>query len=484
MDKSHGSVYVAEIKRKYKDKTYTTFLLRRSYRENGKVKQQTLGNLTALPPEAITLLRGVLHGQRYLPEHEGIEIVSSRAHGHVAAVRAMAQRLDLDRLLDPAPSPERDLVMAMIVARVVEPHTKLATTRWWQTTSLVTDPVVAQAAEDHLYGALDWLVARQDRIELGLARRHLAEGGLVLYDLTSSYVEGTHCPLAARGYNRDGKQGRLQVNYGLIVDAQGRPVAVEVYRGNTSDPKTVQTQVDKLKRRFGLGHVVLAGDRGMLTSARIAELRATEGIDWISALRAKEIQSLTSAGTISPSLFDQRDLAEVTSPDFPGERLIVCRNPLLAEERARTREALLAATEQLLDKLAKRVTSGRLKQAQKISEALGRIKNRFKMSKHFDCTVAEGQFSYQRKSDGIQREAATDGLYVVRTSVKADSLSTEQAVLSYKQLSKAERAFRTLKSVDLRVRPIHHWTAERVRAHILLCMLAYYVEWHLREAWR
>jgi hypothetical protein len=479
-----SGLYVAEIKRKYKDRVYTSFLLRRSYREDGKVKQQTLANLSSLPPHAIAVLRDVLRGQSYLPQDQAFACIRTRAHGHVAAIRAMVERLELERILDPQPSRERELAVALIVARVAQPLTKLATTRWWQTTTLADDPVVAEATEDDLYATLDWLLERQPRIERRLARRHLQEGGLVLYDLSSSYVEGSHCPLAAFGHNRDKKRGRRQVNYGLVLDAEGRPVAIEVFPGNVGDARTLASQVEKLRGRFRLRHVVLVGDRGMLTGAQIRDLKAIGGMDWISALRAKEIQALAASGAIQLSLFDQRDLAEVRSPDFPGERLIVCRNPLLAEERAREREALLAATEKLLDRLQKRVASGRLKQQTKIGEALGRIKNRYKVGKHFDCVVAEGHFTYKRREESIRREAELDGIYVLRTSVPAETLTPKQTVLGYKRLARAERAFRTLKSVDLRVRPIHHWTAPRVRAHFLLAMLAYYVEWHLREAWK
>lgn len=483
MKRGRGAVYVAEIKTRYKEKVYTSYLLRRVYRENGKVKQQTLGNLSALPAEAIALIRGALRGERYVPDHQAMEKRHTWLHGHVAAVGAMLHRLGLERVIAPQPSAERDLVVAMIVARVVAPHTKLATTRWWQNTSLVLDPTVAAATEDELYEAMDWLLDRQPEIERALARRHLHEDGLVLYDLTSSYVEGSHCPLAARGHNRDGKQGKRQVNYGLLLDPEGRPVAVQVYRGNTADPKTVADQVHKIKHRYRLRHVVLVGDRGMLTAARIRQLRALGGIDWISALRAKEIQALADAGAVPLSLFDERDLAEIVSADFPGERLIVCRNPLLAEERARTRRALLEATEQLLDKLARRVAAGRLKDAGKIGQALGRVLGRYKVGKHFACEVAQGRFSFRRQEDKIAREAALDGIYVIRTSVPAAALPTAQALLGYKSLALAEQAFKTFKSVDLRVRPIHHRLARRVRAHIFLCLLAYYVEWHLRQAW-
>lgn len=481
--KKLSGLYVAEIKSRHKDRTYTSFLLRRSYREAGKVKQQTLANLSHLPVEAIYVLRDMLRGRSFVPQEQALEVVATRSHGHVAAVGTMVDRLDLPGLLDPQPSAERDLVRSMIVARVVDSQSKLATTRWWQTTSLTECEPVARATEDDLYAAMDWLLERQERIEKGLARRHLQEGGLVLYDLSSSYVEGSHCPLADFGHNRDGKVGKQQVNYGLMLDAVGRPVAVEVYRGNTSDPKTVADQVKKLQERFRLRHVVLAGDRGMLTGTEIGKLKALGGIDWISALRAKEIQALVSSGSLQLSVFDQRDLMEVASPDFPGERLIVCRNPLLAEERAKHREALLQATERELDKLVRRVAAGRLKKQGKIGEALGRIKHRFKVGKHFVCEVAEGRFAYRRNPESIQREAEVDGFYVVRTSVGAQQLPSEQAVRAYKSLSNAEQAFRSLKRISLRVRPIYHWTEKRVRAHILLCLLAYYVEWHLRQAW-
>ncbi|HVB09810.1 MAG TPA: IS1634 family transposase [Bacillota bacterium] len=483
MKRGKGAVYVAEIKRRYKNKVYTSYLLRRVYRENGKVKQQTLGNLSALPLEAIELIRGVLRGQHYLPDDQVLQKRRTWLHGHVAAVGAMVRSLGIDQLLSPEPSEQRERLVAMIIARVVAPHTKLATTRWWQNTSLVNEPAVAEATEDDLYEAMDWLLDRQPDIERSLAARHLAEGGLVLYDLTSSYVEGSHCPLAARGHNRDGKKGKLQVNYGLLLDPQGRPVAVQVYRGNTADPKTVADQLHKIKDQYQLGHVVLVSDRGMLTSARIREIRTVEGIDWISALRAKEIQKLADGGAIPLSLFDERDLAEIDSPEFPGERLIICRNPLLAEDRARTRRELVDATEALLGRLARRVAAGQLKRADKIGQALGRIQNRYKVGKHFICEVSEGHFAFRRDEAKIKHEAALDGIYVVRTSVPAASLSTEGVVLGYKSLALAEQAFKTFKSVDIRVRPIHHRLARRVRAHILLCMLAYYVEWHLRQAW-
>ena len=483
MANKRGSVYVAEIKTRYKEKVYTSYLLRRTYREDGKVKQQTLGNLSALPPEAIAILRAALHGQKYIPDHEALEVRRSWHHGHVAAVGAMLRRLELDRLLGPLPSDVRERLVALIIARVVAPASKLATARWWQNTTLSLVPAVGEASTDHLYEAMDHLLERQPYIERALAGRHLHEGGLVLYDLSSSYVEGRCCPLAARGYNRDGKKGKKQVNYGLVLDGEGRPISVQVYRGNTADPKTVADQAHKLKTQYHLAHVVLVGDRGMLTSARIADLRERGGIDWISALRATDIQALADAGAVSRSLFDQRDLVEIASPDYPGERLMVCRNPFLADDRARTRKELLAETERLLDSLARRVAAGRLKQTTKIGAALGRILHRFKVGKHFECEVSEGHFAYKRRDDRIQHEAALDGIYIVRTSVPTTDLSAAATVSTYKSLQHAEQAFRNLKSVDLRLRPLRHWTARRVRAHIFLCMLAYYVQWHLRQTW-
>ena len=483
MVKRSGGVYVAEITKRYKNKVYTSHLLRRSYREDGKVKQQTLGNLSSLPPEVIALLRHALRGDQFVPADQAAEIVKTRLHGHVAAVGAMCRRLGLEALLDPSPSAERDLVLAMVIARVVEPYPKLSTTAWWQNTTLVEDPNVAAADEDQLYAAMDWLALRQTRIQQRLAHRHLQEGGLVLYDLTSSYVEGSHCPLAQHGHNRDGKRGKAQINYGLLLEPDGRPVAVQVFPGNTADPQTVPAQVQKLKDDFHLRHIVLVGDRGMLTSARIRDIRAQGDFDWISALRSKDIQALATSGAVSRSLFDDQDLVEISSPDFPGERLVLCRNPLLAHERDRTRRALLDATQQRLDQLARRVAAGRLKDPAKIGAALQRALSRHKVGKHFRCDIAPGRFAYHRDEARISAEAALDGLYVVRTSLPATSLSAERVVLSYKSLAHAEQAFRTLKSIDLRVRPIHHHLERRVRAHIFLCMLAYYVQWHLRQAW-
>lgn len=477
-------LYLADIKRTYKDKVYHTYLLRRSYREAGKVKQQTIANLTDLPEETRAVVKESLRGAVLVPVDEGIEITRSRSHGQVMAVRAMIQTLALPEVISRQASRESTLVEALLVARILCPQTKLATIRWWNTTTLAEDLGIDGADVDQIYQAMDWLVKRQARIETALAKRHLCQGGLVLYDVSSSYYEGSHCPLAAFGYNRDRKMGKRQIVYGLMTDADGRPISIQAFPGSTADPTTVDDQVVKLKERFGLDHVVLAGDRGMLTQMRIEKLQAVGGIDWVSALRAPSIKQLVRQGYLQPSLFDERDLMEITSPDYPGERLVVCRNPFLAEERFRTRRELLAVTEAKLASLAKRVAAGRLQQAGKIGQALGKIAHTHRMAKHFEFTVGEGRFSYRRQEESIAAEAALDGFYVIRTSVPSDRWVPQQAVSAYKSLSLAERAFRTLKGIDLKVRPIHHRLTNRVRAHLFLCLLAYYVEWHLRQAWR
>jgi hypothetical protein len=481
MGKRSGAVHVARIVRKYKDREYVSFLLRRSYREAGKVRHETLANLSALPTQAIDALRASLAGRRLVDAEGAFEITRSLPHGHVAAVWAMARALGLPALLGPV-GPERDLAMALIVARVCEPGSKLATTRWWQDTTLAVDLGVAEASTDQVYAAMDWLGARQAKIEAALARRHLVPGGLVYYDLSSSWVEGTHCPLAARGYSRDGKRGNAQIEYGLLTDPHGRPVAVEVFPGSTGDPATVGATVGKLRDRFDLRQVVLVGDRGMLTAARIDTLRELGGIDWITTLRAPAIAALATAGVIQPSLLDQVNLAEVTHPDYPRERLVVCRNPLLGAERARKRTELLAATETELDKVMASVQAGRLRAAGKIGVRVGRVLGRFKMAKHFTLDISDGHLAYARNQPAIHAEAALDGIYVVRTSVAAASLDAPGVVEAYKRLSNVERDFR-LKTVDLELRPIHHHLEPRVRAHVLVCMLAAYLVWHLRKAW-
>jgi transposase len=472
-------------------KSPPAILLRESYRQDGKVKSRTLANLTHLPSQQIAALRSALAGSAVVPATplpDAFRISRSLPHGHVAAVLGCLRNLELDSILDPAPGRQRDLVIAMIVARIIEPTSKLATARGLHCDtlhhSLGEMLHLDSADETELYQAMDWLLPQQSRIEQALAKRHLSQGGLVLYDLTSTYFEGRHCPLAKLGHSRDDKSGKLQIVFGLLTNASGCPVAVEVFAGNTSDPKTVAAQVDKLRQQFGLSDMVLIGDRGMITSARIREdLPASHGIQWISALRATQIQKLAAGGQLQMSVFDQTDLVEIAHPDFPGERLIVCFNPLLAEERARKRPELLAATEKQLEKIAGATKRRKrpLRGKQNIGLRAGKILNRYKMGKHFQLRIEEDSFHYQRKTANIEREENLDGIYVIRTSVKKEVLSSQQVVASYKSLSGVERAFRSLKTVDLQVRPIHHRLPERVRAHILLCMLAYYVEWHMRQ---
>jgi len=472
-------------------KSPPAILLRESYRQDGKVKSRTLANLTHLPSQQIAALRSALTGSATAPATplpDAFRISRSLPHGHVAAVLGCLRNLELDSILDPAPGRQRDLVIAMIVARIIEPASKLATARGLHCDTLhhsLGDVLHLDSADEtELYQAMDWLLPQQSRIEQALAKRQLSQGGLVLYDLTSTYFEGRHCPLAKLGHSRDDKSGKPQIVFGLLTNASGCPVAVEVFAGNTSDPKTVASQVNKLRQQFGLSDMVLIGDRGMITSARIREdLPASHGIQWISALRATQIQKLAAGGQLQMSVFDQTDLVEIAHPDFPGERLIVCFNPLLAEERARKRPELLAATEKQLEKIAaatKRRKSP-LRGKQNIGLRAGRILNRYKMGKHFKLRIEEDSFHYQRKTANIEREENLDGIYVIRTSVKKEVLSSQQVVASYKSLSGVERAFRSLKTVDLQVRPIHHRLPDRVRAHILLCMLAYYVEWHMRH---
>lgn len=463
-------------------------LLRESYREGGKVKKRTLCNLSDWPQAHIEGLRGVLKGGVVIaPDREAFTITRSLPHGHVTAALGTARRIGLDRLLGPEGNRPRDLVLAMMVARILDPGSKLAAARMLSpataASSLGTELGLGEVGEDELYAALDWLAERQPAVETTLARRHLKNGTLVLYDVSSSYMEGRCCPLAKRGYSRDGRKGTLQIVYGLLCAPDGCPVAVEVFDGNTGDPATLATQVAKLKQRFGLDHVVLVGDRGMITEARITEDIKTAGIDWITALRGPAIKELVKGGTIQLSLFDQRDMAAITSPDFPGERLIVCRNPDLAAERTRKREDLLMATERDLARIQAAVARKRhpLRRATEIALAVGAVIDKHKMRKHFDLDIADASFSFTRKADAIAAEAATDGLYVIRTSLAQAALGDEDTVRSYKSLALVERAFRCIKTVDLQVRPVHHWLAERVRSHVFLCMLAYYLEWHMRQ---
>ena len=477
-----GAMHVATTTRRYKDTVYHTHLLRRSVREGTKVRKETLANLSHLPDEAIEAIRRVLGGESLVAASEAFTILRSRPHGHVAAVWAQARALGLAGLLGPACA-ERDMALALVIARVCRPGSKLATTRWWADTTLAADLGVAEAGTDAVYAAMDWLSDRQDGIEARLAARHLAPGGLVLFDLSGSYVEGRHNQLAAIGYSRDGKRGKAQITYGLVTDVEGRPVAVEVFSGNTADPTSFTAAVAKVRDRFGLADVVMVGDRGMITQARIDDLKDLPGAGWITALRAPAIKKLAAVGAIQLSLFDQTDLAEVTHPDYPGERLVCCRNPALAQERVRKRSELLAATDTDLDKVVAAVAAGRLRDAAKIGVRVGRVLNRHKMAKHYQLRIDEATFSYQRKQEAIDAEAALDGIYIVRTSVTADQLAAPDVVEAYKRLRLVEAQFRSLKTVDLHLRPIHHRLAGRVRAHVFICMLAAYLTWHLRRAW-
>ncbi len=463
-------------------------LLRESVREGPRIRKRTLANLSAWPPEKVALLRHVLRGDPLVPPADAAEILRTRPHGHVAAVLGTLRHLDLERCLDAQPSRLRDLSVAMIVARLIDPCSKLATARGLGEDTLLTSLGellhLERADADELYAAMDWLVARQPRVEAKLARRHLAEGALVLYDVTSTYFEGRTCPLAQFGHNRDGKRDKLQIVFGLLCNAEGCPVAVEVFEGQTGDPTTLAPQVQKLRARFGVERVVLVGDRGLITAARISKDLQPAGLAWITALRASAIRHLVEQGTLQLSLFDERDLAEITSPDYPGERLIVCRNPLLAEERARKREALLHATEEALAPIAAATRRARqpLRGEAEIGQRVGAVLGRYKVGKHFRITITPTSVTYARDDARIAQEAALDGLYVIRTNVPTERLSATETVRAYKRLSATERAFRSFKTVDLHVRPIYHRLADRVRAHVFLCLLAYYVEWHMRQA--
>ena len=465
-------------------------LLRESWREGKRVRKRTIANLGALPPAVIDGLRVLLAGGTAVARPEEIfEIQRALPHGHVAAVVGMLRKLDLPRLLSRTPSRERDLAVALIASRLIAPGSKLATLRALtvETASSSLGRVLDLGAieEREIYAALDWLGAQQDHLERALARRHLKDGTLLLYDVSSSYLEGRCCELARHGYSRDHRPDRPQIVYGLLCDRDGRPVAIEVFEGDTGDPSTLPAQVEKLKRRFGLKHVVLVGDRGMITQARLREDLRPAGLDWITSLRAPQIQALTEGGALQLSLFDERDLAEITTPDYPGERLIVCRNPDLARERARKREDLFVATERDLSRIAAQVRRRHapLRGQAEIGLAVGAVVDAHKMAKHFDLAITEHSFTYSRKSESIAREARLDGLYVIRTSVPTAAMSAGDTVRAYKDLARVEQAFRAMKAIDLQIRPVHHWLEPRVRAHVFLCMLGYYVEWHLREAW-
>jgi transposase len=465
-------------------KSRPAYLLRETFREGNKVRKRTIANLSSLSDEQIRGIRAVLQGQPLYPIETLFHVVGSKAMGHVEAVRGAMSKLAMASLLASRRSRERDLVLAMLAARVLAPNTKLATTRWWHTTTLAEDFGVADANEAELYAAMDWLLEHQDAIQKKLAKRHLGPGSLVLYDLSSSYFEGTSCPLARLGYSRDGKKGTLQVNYGVLTDRRGCPVAVSVYEGNTADPETLMPEIERLKRDFEVGEFVMVGDRGMISQKAIKAFKERRGVDWITALKSTSIRTLVGEGHVQMDLFDERNLFELSHPEYPGERLVACRNPALAELRAHKRESLLKATEQLLEKVRQSVAKGRLKGQDKIGVQVGKVINRYKVAKHFDLAIEDGAFSFERRAESIALEAQLDGLYIIRTSLPEDRMDAAECVRQYKSLANVERAFRTLKSVDLRIRPIHHRLENRVRAHILLCVLAYYIEWHMREAWR
>lgn len=483
MTRRSGGIHVVTTRRKYKGRVYETTLLRRSFREGGKVRKETVGNLSHLPPEAIAAVRSVLAGELLVPAGEAVTVERSLPHGHVAAVLGMLRDLGLERILGRERSRERDLVVGMICQRTLAPGSKLSHTRRFSQTTLGAELAIDGATEHELVSAMDWLLAGQDRIERALARRHLQPGGFVLYDLSSSYVEGRCCELASLGYSRDGKKGKLQVNYGLICAPDGRPVAVDVFDGATTDSKTLLGCVDSVVRRFGVRDVIFVGDRGMITQTHVDTL-TERGLLFVTALKSGQIRKLADCGELQLSLFDEVNLAEITSEHHPGERLVVCRNPNVAAERARKRSELLNATDVELAKVKRMVDSprGKLRKASagEIGERVGRVVNKYKVAKHYDLAIANGAFRYERKIEQIEREAALDGIYVIRTNVSAERLATDDIVRTYKQLANVERAFRTLKSVDLEVRPIRHWIATRVRAHIFLCMLAYYVQYELR----
>ncbi len=459
-------------------------LLRESYRDGAQIRKRTVGNLSSLGMHQVEAIRLVLRGQPLARADSLFEKVRDQHHGATDAVRIAMGRLGFDALLDARRSRERDLVLAMVVARIVAPQSKLATERWFHTTTLPDEFKLEGATEDDLYDAMDWLMERQDRIEQKLASRHLKEGGLVLYDLSSSYFEGSTCPLAARGHNRDGKKGKLQVNYGLLTDERGCPVAVSVFKGNTGDPTTLLPAVHKVRDSFGVERMVIVGDRGMISQKQITELSKLDGVAWITALKTGAIRTLVEGGTLQLGLFDEQNLFEVEHPDFPGERLVACKNHELAKLRAHKRQSLLEATERELSKLQRSVESGRLKGKAAIGVRVGRVINKYKVAKHFELQINDRAFMVARRTERIEAEAALDGIYVVRTALRREEASSEDTVRSYKMLSRVERAFRSFKTVDLHVRPIYHHLEDRVRAHIFLVMLAYYVEWHMKDAWR
>ena len=485
-------MHVAKITNRRVDKSgqpreYVSHLLRRTYRDGAKVKHETLANLSPLPQAAIEAVRAALAGKTLVVAGQGLEVTGSLPHGHVAAVHAQAKALGLPGLLGPA-GRDRDIALALIIARVCRPGSKLATTRWWADTTLATDLGVADASTDEVYAAMDWLAGRQDGIETKLVRTHLSgpdnPDRLALFDLSSSWVTGRCCPLAARGYSRDGKKGLPQIEYGLLTDPVGRPVAVRVFPGNTADPSAFSAIIQAVKDTYSLTDMVMVGDRGMITSARVQELRELGGFGWVTALRAPAIAALAADnGPLQMSLFDQVNLAEISHPDYPGERLIACRNPALAIERARKRLALLESTDTELAKIVAAAAAGRLTGAGKIGIRVGKVIGRYKMAKHYTLDITEDTFAFTRNTQAITAEAALDGIYVIRTTVPAEQMNPAKVVATYKSLSRVERDFRSLKAIDVDLRPIHHYTETRVRAHVFICMLAAYLAWHLRAAW-
>jgi hypothetical protein len=494
-----GAMHVARNRRAYTAKSgeqrvYESVLVRRTYRDGARVRHETLANLSALPAEAVSAIEATLKGERLVPAGQAVTITAAAPHGHVAAVHAAAVQLGLPALLGPA-GRQRDLALALIISRVVKPGSKLSTLTWWNDTTLGTDLDVAGASTDDIYAAMDWLEHRQDAIEAALARRHLGPAvnpsKMALFDLSSSWMEGQYCPLAARGYSRDGKKGKLQIEYGLLTDPEGRPVAVRVFPGSTGDPSAFTAIADVVRKKFGLQDMVMVGDRGMITSARIQALNQLQDgtarpdpYGWITALRAPAIRKLMADdGPLQLSLFDEQDLAEITSPDFPGERLVACRNPVLAADRARKRKDLLAATEKLLAPITARVAAGRLRGAGEIGVEVGKVISTYKTAKHFTVTITDTALAIERRQDRIDAEAALDGFYVLRTPVPAAEMDAAAVVTAYKNLKYVERDFRHIKSDDLDLRPVFHRLEERVKAHVLICMLACYLIWHLRRAW-
>ena len=492
MKKTSTAMHVTRVKSRVRDKAgqervYESVLLRRSYREDGKVKHATLANLSALPDTAIEDLRASLAGKTLLVAGDDLIQERSLQHGHVAAVWAQAAQLGLPGLLEPA-STHRDIVLALVIARVCQPVSKLATCLWWQDTTLAEDLGVDTATTDDVYAAMDWLAGRQESIEVKLARKHLNPqvnpNRLALFDLSSSWVTGTKCELAARGYSRDGKMGLPQIEYGLLTDPEGRPVAVRVVAGNTADPTAFEQIAKEMRTVFGVDDMVMVGDRGMITTARIDGLKEIGGLGWVTALRSTAIRKLVQVGQpVQPTLFDEVNFAEITHPDYPGERLVACRNPALADRRAHKREALLTATEQSLDLAVTAVTAGRLTKAGDIGLRVGKIIGKYKMRKHFLITINDGVFTYTRNEESITEEEKLDGIYIVRTSIPNTQMDAQAVVGTYKSLARVERNFRSIKSIDLDLRPIYHRTETRVRAHVFICMLAAYLVWHLREAW-